>query len=72
MGRVGVGGGPFDAEEKALCFGAGTAGRIHVDFAIQNFVHEVSVTIDVVTGIADGLRGDRTVGEFVGWVDSPW
>ena len=55
MGWVGVGRRPLDAEEEAWGLGAGAAGGIHVDLAVQNAIHQVSVTVDVVPGVADGF-----------------
>ena len=64
MGGVGVGRRPFDAEEEGVGFGAGTAGGVHVDFAVQNAVYLEGVAVNKITGSSDGLLGDGAAGKL--------
>ena len=72
MGGVGVRRRPSDKEEKALAGDTGTAGGIHGDFAVHDLIHEIGIiSIHIVTGIADGLIGDRPGWELILGIGGP-
>lgn len=65
MLRAVIWGSPSDPEKQALSLGPGTAGRVGVNFAVQQLVHSKDVVArDVVAGSGNELMGKRSVREL--------